>query len=327
MYTSLEIKGFRCFKHLSIPKLARLNLIGGKNNTGKTALLEGVRVLGGVAWDPAAVLGDLYYPRGFGEGEVAALGASALAASLPEGAPIAFAGQASPVGWPASVTLSRTPGGPWDLGIEVDGHLHAAVQFGPLMGHHEEEAPGCRIILVPSRDRFTKARMSRLFGGLQKRRKTDLVLNALKRLEPAVEAVQMIMIGDEPVLHLDLGGPELLPAPLVGEGMNRVCEIVLAEVAAARGILLVDEIENGLHYSVMADVWRTVADTAVDLDVQVFATTHSHECVEAAYAATEGMPEDTFLYHRLDRVGDDIECQTYSPRGLEIALQTGNEVR
>ena len=37
---SLEIKGYRCFEHLTIEKLGRVNLIVGKNNVGKTALLE-----------------------------------------------------------------------------------------------------------------------------------------------------------------------------------------------------------------------------------------------------------------------------------------------
>jgi predicted ATP-dependent endonuclease of OLD family len=77
----------------------------------------------------------------------------------------------------------------------------------------------------------------------------------------------------------------------------------------------------------MPDVWRAIAAAATDLDVQVFATTHSHECVEAAYEATEGMAEDTFLYHRLDRVEDDVKCRTYEGRGLEIAIKTGTEFR
>ena len=135
----------------------------------------------------------------------------------------------------------------------------------------------------------------------------------------------MVVAGGETILFVDQGGPELTPVALVGEGMNRLCSIVLALCNVREGLLLVDEIENGLHYSVLPDVWRAIASAATDLNVQVFATTHSHECVEAAYEA--GMPEETFLYHRLDRVEHDIECQSYSKRGLDIAIQTGNEVR
>ena len=40
MYKSFRVKNFRCFKDLQINDLGRVNLIAGKNNTGKTALME-----------------------------------------------------------------------------------------------------------------------------------------------------------------------------------------------------------------------------------------------------------------------------------------------
>src|SRR5262245_17729846 len=42
MFTSFTLKNFRCFRELQIEPLERVNLIAGKNNTGKTALLEGI---------------------------------------------------------------------------------------------------------------------------------------------------------------------------------------------------------------------------------------------------------------------------------------------
>src|SRR5690349_3410729 len=41
---SLEIRRFRAFKHLSIEKLGRVNLIVGKNNVGKSCLLEALQL-------------------------------------------------------------------------------------------------------------------------------------------------------------------------------------------------------------------------------------------------------------------------------------------
>lgn len=73
------------------------------------------------------------------------------------------------------------------------------------------------------------------------------------------------------------------PEPLgnLGEGMNRMLALAIGLVRSADGILLVDEIENGLHYSVQPDLWRMIFETAQELNVQVFATTHSYDCVQA----------------------------------------------
>ena len=42
MFTSFTLKNFRFFRELQIEPLERVNLIAGKNNTGKTALLEAI---------------------------------------------------------------------------------------------------------------------------------------------------------------------------------------------------------------------------------------------------------------------------------------------
>ncbi|HLA44590.1 MAG TPA: AAA family ATPase, partial [Aggregatilineales bacterium] len=42
MYTSFRVQNFRCFADLQMNDLARINLIAGKNNTGKTSLLEAI---------------------------------------------------------------------------------------------------------------------------------------------------------------------------------------------------------------------------------------------------------------------------------------------
>ena len=57
--------------------------------------------------------------------------------------------------------------------------------------------------------------------------------------------------------------------------------MAIALISAKGGVLLIDEIDTGLHYTVMADMWKLIAQTAAELDVQVFATTHSSDCVTA----------------------------------------------
>lgn len=72
------------------------------------------------------------------------------------------------------------------------------------------------------------------------------------------------------------------PVPLnsLGDGMVRILQIALKLVTAKGGFLLIDEFENGLHYSVQEKIWALLFAMAEKLDIQVFATTHSWDCIE-----------------------------------------------
>jgi AAA15 family ATPase/GTPase len=65
----------------------------------------------------------------------------------------------------------------------------------------------------------------------------------------------------------------------MGDGMWRMLAMAIAITHCKGGVLLIDEIDTGLHYSVMSQMWRLIYNAAKDLDVQVFATTHSYDCV------------------------------------------------
>ena len=119
---------------------------------------------------------------------------------------------------------------------------------------------------------------------------------------------------------------ERVPLKSLGEGMNRLLEIALALIECENGVLLVDEIENGLHYSVLLDVWRLIFKTAKDLNVQVFATTHSKDCIEAFAVAANESPEDGMLV-RLERRDDKIVAKTIDEENLGLTVDYNVEVR
>jgi hypothetical protein len=75
--------------------------------------------------------------------------------------------------------------------------------------------------------------------------------------------------------------PRPVPLNSMGDGMLRVLQLALKVFPAKGGFLLVDEFENGLHYSVQERIWQLVFEMAQRLDIQIFATTHSWDCVES----------------------------------------------
>lgn len=85
-----------------------------------------------------------------------------------------------------------------------------------------------------------------------------------------------------------------------------------------------DEIENGLHHSILPKVWKAVDQAAENFDTQVVATTHSYECVEAAHRALE---KDQLRFYRLEAKNDKNRCVTYEPEAINAAIHHNLEVR
>jgi ABC-type multidrug transport system ATPase subunit len=91
-----------------------------------------------------------------------------------------------------------------------------------------------------------------------------------------------LVSGGLPMINGDIGIGRLIPLPLLGEGTVRLLEILLAISTTRDGVVLIDEIENGLHYSVLKKVWKAIAQYARKSNSQIVTTTHSWESIEAA---------------------------------------------
>lgn len=117
-----------------------------------------------------------------------------------------------------------------------------------------------------------------------------------------------------------------IPVPLdsLGEGVGRAMSIGLGLVGAQDGITLIDEIENGIHYSAQPKLWRMIFETARELDVQVFATTHSHDCVKAFQRVADDYRDEEGMLIQLRRKRsdpDEIAAVTIDEEELQDALR------
>ena len=162
---------------------------------------------------------------------------------------------------------------------------------------------------------------------------TDLekdVLEALRIIEPKISAVSMV--GGEGRSRartaIVRAGHFSRPVPLrsFGDGMNRLFVIVLSLVNARGGLLLVDEFENGLHYTVQLDAWRMIFQLAQKLDVQVFATTHSQDTIATFQKASSESPEEG-MYLRLSRWRDGVIHLAWGEEELASAIRASIEMR
>lgn len=167
------------------------------------------------------------------------------------------------------------------------------------------------------------------FGRLQIEGKVDLLADALREIEPRLKDLALVFNG-EPMLHGDIGltNRKLIPVAVMGDGVSRIASLLLAIGSTPGGVVLIDDIDTGLHHSVMNSFWSSVLKAAIVFDVQVVATTHSDECVRAALEAfTKTGNKDQLSAVRMERKSDHVEAYTYDADDIKLAFQTGLEVR
>ena len=118
-----------------------------------------------------------------------------------------------------------------------------------------------------------------------------------------------------------------MPLKSLGDGAVRMFGIALALANSRGGILLIDEVENGIHHSVQRDFWTMVLKTAHENNVQVLATTHGWDCVAAFAQAAADFDEVDGALVRDVQEKRAVHAVEYSERELNIAAEQGIEVR
>lgn len=359
MYHSFEAKNFRCFQHLTMKKLARVNLIAGFNNVGKTALLEALFLHCG-APNPELIkniLGHRGIPKitseltEWGEGPW-----SSLFNSFDTTKRIELTGHLQDTGRRtlqlrvirdpdelreiSALLLPRWPSAPDVLPFAMTQALELAYRHkkrdgkvywvltpdGPFP-YPKPPPPPFRAFIMPARTRVPIKEDEKRFSDLEVEDHLEVLLEALRIIEPKLQKLSLNIWGGLSLIHAQVKGGRLVPLFSMGEGMVRITSLVL-EIAAARGgVVLVDEIENGLHYSILADVWRAIAGATQMFDAQLFATTHSWECILAAHRTLSKATEYDFRLHRLDRTDDVVRAVAYDKDSIEGAIKARLEVR
>ena len=216
------------------------------------------------------------------------------------------------------------------IDITSDGHLssRALRRFLPT-----RNGPLAQVVQFIRTSGMTAPDVVRLFDDVVLTENEEHVTQALRIIEPAVERIAAVATDRGPHFREGPGGVFIrlgktgnrIPIGSMGDGTWRMLGLALALANAKSGVLLVDEIDTGLHYSVMADMWRMVSERAAALKVQVFATTHSRDCYESlAGVARSGFPSPEITIQRMDpsrgqAVGfSDAAVVAAAERGLEV---------
>lgn len=370
----LTVERYRGFRELSINGLARVNLITGKNNTGKSSILEVLRILVHRA-SPRVIEDILSYREEIGIAEVRALPSFdnlSLIGTLFNGYPfqgpnpsydvypvsIRIDGAFSPSSLTMRISdlalgsdqdqepliVDHYPSGNPAFIVRLDddqieymlddfpGHISRKHMWRSLrIPQQALPAKHRRCITVDANAVQQSSQFGELWDNIALSKEEEYVVHALNIIDPRIMTVSMVGGGHDSnrrraiVRTSEFENPVSLRS--FGDGMNRLFGIILSLVNARGGLLLIDEFESGLHHSVHIDAWKMVLKLARDLDVQVFATSHSWDAIKAfEQAASENFIHEAALI-KLERIREEIVPTVFVGDELEIIARHEIEVR
>ena len=157
----------------------------------------------------------------------------------------------------------------------------------------------------------------------------ETLLQLLREIDPRLRKLRYARAPgtDQPLVDACFGLKSALSLTQTGEGFSRLFSLYCQMLASRAEVLLIDGIETGIHREVMAQAWKGIATLAVAQNVQIFATTHSRECLIAAHETMKAQPKYEFALHQLQRVNGRLEVVTHDQGMLEAALKSGLEIR
>ena len=363
---NLTIRRFRGIQDVSITGLGRVTLIAGKNGVGKTTVLDAVRVYASRGQHAvlASLLGSreelalsadedgdelvapdweaLFFGRTKSpenQDSFIVIGPTGSSSSLRIEATPATEREA--VKWGMSFPGHLTHKDGWMLRITFGGKEQATPFFSyrgvrnSLEFSEQSELPPAIRCESLGPNVLDNNHIARLWDKVALTDDESRALEAL-RLVFGTTIERTAVIGDVQSLNSRLGRRAVVkmagqerPVPLrsLGDGAVRLFGVALALANSQGGFLLIDEAENGIHYSLQRDFWRMVLLTAQANNVQVFATTHSWDCMAGfAQAAVDAEGVEGALV-RLESDGENMRAVEYSERQLQVAAEQGIEVR
>ena len=201
-----------------------------------------------------------------------------------------------------------------------------------LLVASREDIPKSRVQLL-AQTSLTVIEAMELFDNIDSASDLDFIYKSIRILEPNIEKIFPIDKNSRKdncrgSFYVQISDSDKrIPIGSMGDGVWRMLGLSLALVAAKDGVLLVDEIDTGLHYTALEDMWKLIWETAKKLNVQVFATTHSRDCWESmeVLAHRDDVEEEDISIQRIEK--DTPRSVVFNKKGIATAAKREIEVR
>lgn len=220
-----------------------------------------------------------------------------------------------------TVVFERTVGG------EAADKIIAALDASGRMGVNQPATkfgPDC--LYFPGNATHSEADNVKWLSKLRASAGGQAAVAAIRRHFPIIRDLEILAPTGTPGVFARLDDNTVRPLPLVSSGIYRLTSLVLGLATVSHGIILIDEIENGIFYDRYQSVWSTLVELAIENDNQIFVTSHSLECLEAL-EPTLGRHRDEFLLLRAERREGKCAIAKISSRAMQAALEGAVDIR
>lgn len=344
MLRSIEIEGYKCFKHAKFEGFKRVNLITGLNNSGKSCLLEAIFLI-----THSNELKAIIEINNFRQISMLEVGTLDYLNNLFHDAEL-----------DAAFTFSiRTDAGVLRKQYRIEGEAPSSLSF--VLEDRGALPKNPRQFVIENLDtqqteRFTfdqidresfsgKANSGWMPAGIS--RHAHVLANQVKKLiEEGKEHLLLKALscfGDQfialkveeqvphnpPIIYLTSKEGISSRLNVFGDAVSKVLAIVSEIILGEIRYLLIDEFENGLHYTIQKDVWKAVIRLCEELDIQLFATTHSKEFALAYAEAAKELETDSCGFFEIYKrpIPNDIAMKSWDVAQLPAYFEEGLKIR
>lgn len=342
MIRSVDIQNFKCFKHLKLNDVRRLNVIVGDNGSGKTALLESIFFPLGTTTGLAARYRQQRGLDGHFTGsriqiEDALFGELFHKFDYQTPVRLIVKGDGPET---RSLTISRgrldehTQGGTVTLIYEdSEGNKRTfypdVLKTSPLAGidfpDTGEDMPNF-FYFAATRTPGSIETAGR-FSDLSRARRQQQFVEVFAKEYRWLQDINIELIAGAAALYGTLDSiDDKIALPNISGGINRITAILLTIASRPQSIVLVDEIENGIYYKHQTAIWTGLLKFLRQHDGQMLATTHSKEWLDALVEAAGKQIDDVAVW-RVEGGPDGREILQFSGDTLKAGVEHGVEVR
>ena len=324
MITSLHLRNFKRFESLDVSEFTKVNLLAGKNNCGKTGLLEALQ-LACSDDEPKKVATSFRLTEGVDE----------LARIDQwfghEGLPKWLVAARDPTPWkPIYFRASHLDDNDVDLLSGWAGSRDSdrgALNLGGGLGNFSGGAIPLNVKTVPSWPLRPSEEASEFEKMILRDDTEEKLEDLLRKVEPRIKSVRSLQPNSHRVLFAQLDFGRRIPLSLLGQGVMKLTSIFTRCLGAKADILLIDEIENGLHHGALIELWKGLKELSDKEGTQIFATTHSMECIAAASQVFGAGPDAGLSFHRIEDVKGVPTAISIDAARLASMLEIGFEIR
>jgi AAA15 family ATPase/GTPase len=314
---NIEIKNYKCFNDFKAEGFGRVNLIGGKNNVGKTAFMEAVYV-NVQAQDIKEMVGSLSTIKYMRE-----------RLNFVDGKEIyrkinntkVYIEQSNNIYTKSNINLASFKIED-NLGIKIYIFKFNNKIIKVNSNNFSYEFKRIDNIRFLDNIGLSNSYLITLYSAIQKRKEEQILNEILHKFDSRIESFKII--DNKPQCEINNKYYEITE---FGDGVRHLISIVVALFTCEKGYLFIDEVDNGIHYTKLDEIWKIILKVSERFNVQVFATTHSKECIESYARVAKRLEDEEITFIELCKRVDEIKAFIYPFDWFIDEIEQEHEVR